>query len=114
LRKRKLRLGLLGGTALRAVAANFEPGDHNMEAAISLNLALESIEQIAFKFGNLAASQAGHVNVIALGAAFVKVFLSLHVHQVEFIDQSVAFQQSKSAINRHPVNLRIDAPGATK
>src|ERR1700690_1679257 len=49
--------GLLGGTALSAVTADFETGDDDMEAAISLDLAFETTEEVTLKFGDLAAAQ---------------------------------------------------------
>ena len=72
-----------------AVAANFQTGDDNVKAAIPLNLTLQPIKQITFEFGNLAAAQARHVNVVALRTPLVEVFLALHVHQVEFVDQAM-------------------------
>ena len=38
--RRSLVFRLICGAALRTVTTDFKPGDHNVEAAISLNLAL--------------------------------------------------------------------------
>jgi hypothetical protein len=103
-------LGLFRGSALGTVATHFETSDHNVEAAISLNLTLQAIEKVAFKFRNLAASQTRHVDVVPLRTTLVEVLLTLHVHEVEFIDQSVTLQKSKRAIDRDPVDLGIDPP----
>lgn len=58
--KSKSEAGLLVGffrrTALGAVPADFESSDDDMETAIPLNLSLQSVEQVAFKFRNLAAT----------------------------------------------------------
>jgi len=54
------------------------------------------------------------VDVIALRAAFVIMFFSLHVHQIEFIDQAMPFEQTKSAVNRHAVNMRIEPARVTQ
>src|ERR1700682_334086 len=43
--------------------------------------------------------------------AFVEVFLALHMHQVEFVNQAVPFQKSKRAVDRDPVNLRVETAG---
>jgi hypothetical protein len=94
------------------VAADFKPRDHDMEAAISLNLPLQSIEEVTFEFRDLAAAQTGHVDVVPLWAALVEVFLALHMHEVEFVNQSVPLQQSESAVDSHPIDLGINPAGA--
>jgi hypothetical protein len=76
-----------------------------------LNLPFEAVEKIAFEFSDLAATKAGHVDVVALRAAFVKMFLSLHVHEIEFVDQAVALQQSEGAIYGDAVDLGIELAG---
>ena len=78
-----------------------------METAIALNLAFETIEKIALEFHYLAAAQASHVDVIALRTALVKMLFPLHVHEIEFIDQSMALQKSERAIDRNAVNAGI-------
>ena len=37
--------------------------------------------------------------------------LTLHVHQIQFVDQALAFQQADSAVDRHAVHLGIDSAG---
>jgi hypothetical protein len=88
---------LIRGAALGAVATDFQPGDYDMEAAVSLNLPLQAIKEITFEFRNLAAAQARHVDVVPLWAAFVEVLLALHVHQIEFVNQPVPLEQSEGA-----------------
>ncbi len=63
-----------------------------MKTAVALNLSLKPVEQVALEFSDLSAAQACHVNVIALRTALVKVLLPLHVHQVEFVDQTMTLQ----------------------
>jgi hypothetical protein len=89
-----------------------QPHYYDMEAAVSLNLPLQAIKEITFEFRNLAAAQARHVDVVPLGAAFVEVFLALHVHEIEFVNQPVSLEQSERAVNRDPVNLRVQPAGA--
>jgi len=79
-----------------------------MELAIALDLSFEPVEKIAFEFRNLPAAQASHVNVISLRTSFVKMFLPLHVHQIQLVDQPVALQQAQGAVHRDPVNLGIE------
>lgn len=102
--------GLLGfcRTTLRAVPADLEACNHNVEMAIALDLSLEPVEKVALEFGDLAAAQTSHVDVVALGPAFIKVFFALHVHKVEFIDQAVTLQQAEGAIDRHPIDTGIE------
>jgi hypothetical protein len=83
-----------------------------VKPAISLNLSLQAIEEIAFKFSNLAAAQTCHMDVIPLGTALIVVLLALHMHQVKFIDQTVPLQQAERAIDGDPVDLRIKAASA--
>ena len=75
-----------------------------MKPAVALDLALQAVKEIAFEFHDLAAAQAGHVDVIALRAAFVVMFLALHVHEVELVHQPVPLQQTERAIHSHAVN----------
>jgi hypothetical protein len=105
--ERSLVLRLIRGAALGAITTDFQPGDYNMEAAVSLNLPLQAIKEIAFEFRNLAAAQARHVDVVPLWAAFVEVLLALHVHQVEFVHKSVPLQEAQSAIHGYPVNSGV-------
>ena len=69
-----------GGAAGGTVTTDFETSDYDVEVAITLNLSFQPVEQIAFKFGNLAATQASHVYVVALRASFIEMLLPLHVH----------------------------------
>ena len=70
---------------LRAIAADLKPGHDNVEAAVALDLTLEAIEEVAFKFQDLSTAETCHVDVVALGASFIEVLLPLHMHQVEFV-----------------------------
>jgi hypothetical protein len=101
---------LFGGrrAALRAISADFQTTDHNVEQAIALDLAFEAVEEIALEFHDLSAAQTGHMDVIALGTAFVKMLFPLHVHEIEFINQSMAFEKPESAIDGDTVNARIE------
>ena len=90
-----------------AVAADFQPSDHNVKTAVVLDLSLKAVEQIALEFGDFAAAQTGHVDVIALRSAFVIVFLTFQVHEVEFVNQAMALQQVQRPVDGDPVNLRI-------
>src|SRR5262249_39609037 len=60
---------------------------------------------------DFAAAQAGHVHVVAAGAAFVEVTLALEMHQVQLVDEALAFKQADGSVNGDAVDGRIDAPG---
>jgi len=52
--------------------------------------------------------------MIALRSALVKMFFTLQVHEVEFIDQTMPLKQLKGAIYRYAVNSRIDLASPAK
>src|SRR5437762_85529 len=95
---------LLGRPALRAISTDFQPADNDVKAAFALDLPFQPVEEVAFELRNSSAAQAGHVDVIAMRAAFVEMLLALHVHEVEFVYQSVALEQFERAINRDPID----------
>jgi len=51
------------------------------------------------------------VDVVARAVAFVEVLVAAEVQQVELIDEAVAFQQIKGAVNGDAMNAGIDFPG---
>jgi two-component SAPR family response regulator len=94
---------------LRAVTTDFQSRNDNMEPAIALNLTLQSIEKIAFKFGDLPATKACHVNVISLGSSLIVVLLTLQMHEIELIYKPVTLEQIERAIDRNSIDLRIQS-----
>jgi len=82
-----------------------------VELTIPLDLSLEPFEQIALEFHNLAASQAGHVDVVALRTTLVIMLLSFHVHEIKFIHQAMSLEQAEGAVDSHAVNVRIKPLG---
>jgi hypothetical protein len=96
---------------LGTITAYFHPAYNNVKLAVALNLAFQTVEEITFKFFNLAAAQAGHVQVVTLRSAFIEVLFALEVHEVEFVDQAVALQQLQRSVNRYPVNGGIEFSG---
>jgi hypothetical protein len=80
-----------------------------VKLAITLDLTLQPFEQIAFEFHNFSASQAGHVDVIALRPSLVIMLFSLHVHEIKLIHQTMPLEQAEGTVDGHAVNVRIDA-----
>ena len=78
-----------------------------MKLAFALDLTFEAVEKIALKFHDFAAPQACHVDVISLRTSLVKMLFALHVHEVKFIDQTMALEQTQRAINSDSVNSGI-------
>lgn len=93
--------------ALGAISANFQPSHDDVESAIALDLAFEAVEEIAFEFHDLSATKACHVNMIALRATLIEVLFTLHVHEIEFIDQSMTLEKAERAIDGNAINSRI-------
>lgn len=94
-------------TAFRAITADLKPRDQDVKLAFALDLSLKPLEKIALELKYLAAAEACHMQMIALRTALVVVFLSLEMHQVQFINQAVALQQVQCAIDSDPVNVGI-------
>lgn len=82
-----------------------------MELAVALDLSLEAVEEVALELRNLAAAEAGHVNVVALRAPLVVVLLALHMHEVEFVDQALALEQVNGAIDGDTIDLGVEFAG---
>src|SRR5207245_11750118 len=66
--------------ATRAVAADLHTCNQNMELALALDLPFETVEKIALELQDFPATQACHVQMIALRPTFVKMLLPLEVH----------------------------------
>jgi hypothetical protein len=101
-------LGRVAAAALGTVTADFQARYDDVKTAVALDLPLQSVEEVTLKLKDLPTAQAGHVNVVALRTPLVKVFLALHVHQVEFIDQAVALQKLERPVNGNAVYAGIN------
>ena len=99
------------GAAFGAISANLQAAHDDVESAIALNLTFEAVEKITLEFHDLPATKACHVDVIALRTAFVKMLFPLHVHEVEFIDQPMTFEQAEGAVDGNAVNSGIQFAG---
>ena len=75
-----------------AVSADFEARHDDIELTFALNLAFKPVKQDAFKLHDLAATQARHVNVIALRSSLVKVFFALKMHEIKLVYKAVALE----------------------
>ena len=84
---------LAGRAALRAIASDFQARNDDVEVAIALNLPLQAVEEVALEFRDLAATQASHMNVVALGPPLIKMLFALHVHEIKLIYQAMPLEQ---------------------
>ena len=75
------------------------------------DLALNAVEQFALEFLHLAAAQAGHVHVVALGTPFVEMPFAFDMQQVQLVHQPLLLQKSERSIYGHAIDLGIDAHG---
>ena len=62
--------------------------------------ALRLLENIADELHDLAAPEAGHVDVVPVQLALVVVPLAVDVHQVELVNQTVPLQQLQRSVPR--------------
>src|SRR5205809_7536601 len=74
--------------ATRAVAADLHTGNQNMELALALDLPFETVEKIGLGLQDFPASQACHVQTIALRSAFVKMLLRLELNCIPCFAQA--------------------------
>ena len=94
--------------AVRAEAAYFSTRNRDFDAAIMGDLAFQFLVQLAFELANLSTSHASDVNMIARAVALVKVAVASQVKKVEFVYQSLAFQQIERSVDGDTRNSRID------
>jgi hypothetical protein len=99
---------------LAAVPAHLKTCDHNVKAAVTLDLTFQAIEQSALEFCNLAASQASHVDVVPLRPALIVMLLALHVHEIKFVHQTMSLKETKSAVNGDAINVWINPARVTQ
>lgn len=81
-----------------------------MELALALNLSLEAIEESAFEFHDASTAEAGHVDVIALRSAFIKMLFTLHVHEIELVDEAVTLEEIQSPVHGDAIYVWVETP----
>ncbi len=52
--------------------------------------------------------------MVALWSALVKVLFALHVHEIEFVNQSMSLQKFKSPIHRNAINSGVKFAGPSQ
>jgi hypothetical protein len=89
---RELSCSTDSGAAFRTVAANLQPRYRNSEGAPVFHLPLQLGEKGTLKLRYLATAYAGHMQMLAAGASLVKMALAFHMHEIEFIHETLALQ----------------------
>ena len=78
--------------AVVADAADFGARDGNLDVAIAGDLTLELLVQSGLEFADLAATEAGNMDVVARAVGFVVVPVAPEVEEVKFVDETFFFQ----------------------
>ncbi len=100
------------GEAVVADAAYFGAGDGDTDVAVGGDLLFELFVKPRFEFADFAAAEAGYVDVIAWAVGFIIMAVPSEVQEVEFVDQTLAFQEVNGAIDGDEVDFGIDLLGA--
>src|SRR5439155_313747 len=103
-----LNLPLELAQALRAVAANFGARNRYLHVEVPRDLVFQLFVEAAFEFADLAAPQAGHVNVVPRTVRLVIVAVSAQVQQIQLIDQAFFFQQVDGSVDGDDVHARVN------
>ena len=70
-------------------------------------MVLQLFVQAAFEFADLAAAQAGNVDVVPRPMRLVIVAVAAQMKQIQLIDEALFFQQVNRAVNRNEVYSRV-------
>lgn len=100
--------GGIGFEASGAVAADFGAGDGDFHVEVAGDLVFELFIEAAFEFADLAAPQAGYVDVVAGPVAFVIVAVAAEVEQIKLVDEALFLEQVDGAVDRDEVHAGVD------
>ena len=84
---------LAGFAAVGAEAAYFCASYCDFNAAIAGDLRLQLLIELAFEFADLAAADAGYVDVIARAVGLVEMAIAAEMQEIELVDQTVTLQK---------------------
>src|ERR1700722_11960565 len=83
--------GRIGGQARGTVTADFSAGDSYFHVEVASDLLFQLFVEAALKFADFAATQAGHMNMVARAVTLVVVAVSAQMQQIQLIDESLFF-----------------------
>jgi len=102
----------IGGEAVVADTPDFGAGDSDLDVAVAGDLIFELLVEAGFEFANLAAAEAGHMDVVARAMSFVVVAIAAEMEKIEFVDEAFFLEQVDGAINGDEMDVGIDLLGA--
>src|ERR1700676_4705217 len=85
------REGRVGRQTGATVAAYFGARDGYFHVEVTGDLLFQLFVETALKFADFAATQAGHMNMVARAVAFVVVAVTAQMQQVQLIDEPLFF-----------------------
>ena len=106
--------GLLFGEAFVADAADFGAGNGHLNATIAGDLLHEVLVETGLEFADLAAADAGDVDVVARAVRFVVVAIPAKVEEIELVDETFFFEEIDSAVDRDEMDFGTDFLGAVE
>ena len=113
LSKRSLAGGFFfEGEAVVADAAYFGAGDSYLHFEVAGDLFFELFVEAGFEFADLAAAEAGYVDMVARAVGFVVVAVAAEVEEIEFVDQAFFFEEIDGAVDGDEVDGGVHFLGA--
>ena len=79
-----------------------------MNVAVARDLIFQLVIEMAFKFADLAAAEAGYMDVIARAVSFVVVAVAAEMEKVEFVNETVFLQEIDGAVYGDQMDFRAD------
>jgi hypothetical protein len=114
-RKRLLAGGFFfEGEAVVADAADLGAGDGDLHFEVAGDLFFQLFVEAGFEFADLAAAEAGDVDVVARAVCFVVVAVAAEVEEVELVDEAFFFEEVDGAVDGDEVDGGVHFLGASE
>ena len=97
-----------GGEAVVADAADFGARDGDLHFEVAGDLFLQLLVEAGLEFADLAAAQAGDVDVVARAVSFVVVAVAAKMEEVEFVDEAFFLEKVDGAVDGDQVDGGIN------
>ena len=101
-------LFLGGGEAGVADAADFGAGDGDLHFEVTGDLFLELFVEAGFEFADLAAAEAGDMDVVAGAVGFVVVAVAAEMEKIKLVDEAFFFEEVDGAVDGDEVDGGVD------
>jgi hypothetical protein len=93
-----------------AQSAEFEPRHLNVKSGLPGYFLFQLFERRTRVLQDRSALEAGQMAVVATGFGLVIMLLPFQVHQVQFVNQSLPFQQADGSVHGGTVDFRVLFP----